>query len=564
MANNYSFSVMPSVSISRSRFERKSQHKTSFNLGDIVPIYVDEVLPGDTRSIDLAALVRMSTPIAPIMDNIHLDLFAFYCPNRLVWDHWKEFMGENSASYGIPVGSYSVPAIDSDEKTSPDIATNETNYLKGLANYFGIPKGCIYREDDSGKVQISALPFRMYYRIYNDWFRNQNIIAPVPVYTGDDDGCVVSNTIGTKVFGTDMVAPLMKASKLPDYFTKALPYAQKGDAVTIPMSLTAPVVGAFDGNGDPVHHSLGTNSYQFGFTSQPDYNVLLGLDPGSNVSALDPDQVPIKLGTINSSNLVADLSKVAGTIDQLRYAFQLQKFLWRDAAYGSRYWEILAGHFNIKASDASLQRPEFLGGHRIEINVDQVLSTAGYSNTSSTTVGAPGANSVTGQKLSLFTKSFTEHGFIFILAVARHDQTYTQGINRMWMRKSKFDYYWPEFAMLGSQEVKLDEIYYAYNADRSTLFGYQEAWSEYRYKPSIATGLLNPGVTGALDYWTLANDYGSAPSLNQTFIEQGRTALARALVTGSTGPDFIGDFFFRDIAVRPMPTYSIPGLADHH
>ena len=562
--SNFTFSKMPSVGISRSRFERTSQHKTSFNLGDIVPIYVDEVLPGDTRSIDLASVVRMSTPIAPIMDNIYLDFFAFFVPNRLVWDHWKEFMGENRTSAGIPLVSYSVPGLK--------LGGNGID-ASSLLPYLGIPAEVSGCSSSSGGVQgaglfISSLPFRGYYLIYNEWFRNQNLIAPQPVYTGDNFGVLVGDSDNA----TDLL--LCKASKLPDYFTKALPYAQKGDAVKIPMGSFAPLIG---GNGfTALGKDMRLSTAYSGSPTNPTYTDAVR-GPMRYGTRVGPDTGRVGIvsdsGTDSSSaviatNLGVNVASIAGTIDQLRYAFQLQKLLWKDAAYGSRYWELLASHFGITAPDASLQRPEYLGGKRMNINIDQVLSTAGYSNTSSTTVGAPGANSVSAFKGSIFTKSFTEHGWLYIMAVARHDQTYGQGINRMFSRKDRFDYYWPVFANLGSQEIKKKELYLQADTvsgrDPEGVFGYQEAWSEYRFKPSIASGKLNPNVANSLDFWTLSNKFTSLPTLGQTFIEQDRNNLARALVTGSTGPDFIADFYFRDIAVRPIPTFSLPGFADHH
>ena len=530
MSKEYSFSVMPSVNISRSRFARKSQHKTSFNLGQIIPIYCDEVLPGDTRSIDMASLVRMSTPIAPIMDNIYMDYFAFFVPNRLVWSHWKEFMGENSASAGIPVSSYSIPKV-----CPGGIASARRQVHQGqLEDYLGLPLGA-----DVGGV-VSALPFRGYYLIYNEWFRNQNVIAPVAIQTGDSDEVIVSNPGFVDASGGGITV-LCKAAKLSDYFTKALPYAQKGAPVSIPLGTTA-----------EVKVQLGSTA-----TSGASLPLTYGrAGVSGQIISVDADQ---------TGTLVADLSSAtAATINQLRYAFQLQKLLEKDALYGTRYWEILASHFGVSAPDASLQRPEYLGGFRQRVNIDQVLSTTGYDDTSATDLGKPGANSVTGSRNSLFTKSFVEHGYLFILAVARHDQTYSQGLNRMWTRANRYDFYFPVFANLGAQAVKLKEIYATGGSSDDNVFGYQEAWSEYRYKPSIATGLLNPNAANSLDYWTLTNKFASAPTLGQTFIEQGRDNIQRALATGSAGPDFICDFYFEDIAVRPMPMYSIPGLIDHH
>ena len=538
MSKEYSFSVMPSVSISRSRFARKSQHKTSFDLGQIIPIYVDEVLPGDTRSIDMASIVRMSTPIAPIMDNIYIDYFAFFVPNRIVWDHWKEFMGENSVSAGIPSNTYVIPYL-----TSEDNSVNFGTISYG--HYMGLPAGV---DLSSVYEKISCLPFRGLAKIYNRWFRNQNIIAPLAVQTGDTNEVLVGEfSDGYPVFATDSSSVLL-ASKLPDYFVSSLPYAQKGQAVSIPIGTTAPV---------------GIMTAQTSAQTITDLAYSIGQ---STIKASDGFK-QVQVGATGGTGLpvwVADLSNAtAATINQLRYAFQLQKFLEKDCN-GSRYWEILSNHFGIQAPDATLQDPEYLGGFRQNINIDQVLSTAGYSNTSSTTVGAPGANSVTSGKNSIFTKSFVEHGYIFILAVARHDQTYSQGINRMWTRASRYDFYFPVFANLGAQDVKVREIYAQGNATDNTLFGYQEAWAEYRYKPSISSGYLDPNVNNSLDFWTLTNKFASRPTLGQTFIEQGRGNIKRALVTGEDGPDFIADFYFRDIAVRPMPVYSIPGLIDHH
>lgn len=546
MSKEYSFSVMPSVSISRSRFARKSQHKTSFNLGQIVPIYVDEVLPGDTRSIDMASLVRMSTPIAPIMDNIYIDYFAFYVPNRLTWVHWKEFAGENNTGAGIPLVSYTIP------KCAPAAYTGNAQ-VGSYADFMGIPTGV-------GSIfdKISALPMRGLALIYNRWFRDQNLIAPLAVNTGDTSGVIVGDG-SSGIFRNS--SSILKAAKLHDYFTSSLPYAQKGSAVSLPLGTSAPIV---------------VKSTSMGSSGE---DMILGVK-GGNVSGVNLTNAGL-LGNSGDyasndawdANIYADLTTAtAATINDLRYAFQLQKLLEKDALYGTRYWELLASHFGVEAADASLQDPEYLGGFRQNVNIDQVLSTADYTNTISTKVGQPGANSVTGNKSSMFTKSFKEHGYIYILAVARHDQTYGQGVNRMWTRSGRFDFYWPVFANLGAQEVKNIEIY----AQGSTvvdgngkviddkIFSYQEAWAEYRFKPSVCTNLMNPHVTGSLNYWTLANDFGSLPTLGQTFIEQGRDNIQRALVTGSSGPDFIADFYFIDIAVRPMPMYSIPGLIDHH
>ena len=536
---NYSFSVMPSVSISRSRFERKSQHKTSFNLGNIIPVYLEEVLPGDTHSLDMAALVRMSTPIAPIMDNIYLDFFAFFVPNRLTWIHWKEFMGENSVSAGIPMTTYKIPYISNGSQIA----------VGSYGDYFGLPTG---KTNLLNNNKVSALPFRALALIYNRWFRNQNVIAPLAVDTSDANHIIVGS-VDTLAYDATKV---LKASKLPDYFTKALPYAQKGSPVSIPLGTTAPIIV------NPLVTSQATYRPLFVLANGGDPEDPIDFDVAGHVV----DSYKNNIVMNPNRSLLADLSQAtAATINELRYAFQLQKMLEKDALYGTRYWEILAAHFGVTAPDASLQDPEYLGGARMQINIDQVLSTAGYSPDNTTKVGTPGANSVSGFKGSIFTKSFVEHGYLIIVAVARHDQTYGQGVERLWTRQTREQFYLPVFANLGAQEVKLKEIYATGNLiNDDVVLGFQESWAEYRYKRSYATALLNPNAANSLDVWTLGNKFAAAPTLGQTFIEQDRNAIARALVTGSAGPDFIADFFFKDIAVRPMPVYSIPGLIDHH
>ena len=527
----FSFSTMPSVAISRSKFDRVSRHPLSFNLGQIVPLYVDEVLPGDTRKLELSTLVRMSTPIAPIMDDIEMDLFAFFVPNRLCFDHWKEVMGENNTGAGIYTGnSYVVPKVTITGGTMP---------VGSVGDHMGLP-------NVSSNYAASVLPLRAYKLIYNRWFRNQNVTAPVAV------------DISSATTYDDYTINPYIAAKKADYFTKSLPYAQKGNPVSIPLGTTAPVItGAEHGTDGGLffkpliwHNTSGSKVLG---------SADLGIDTGNTAygSAAFTGQEQIVPG-----NLVADLTNAtAATINQLRIAFQTQKLLEKDALYGTRYWELLYAHFGVQSPDASLQDPEYLGGSKFMINIDQVLQTTGYDDSASSELAQVGANSVTGWKGNLFTKSFVEHGWLMVLGVARQKhRTYGQGLNRMFARSGRYDFYFPVFANLGAQDVKNDEIF----AGTAGNFGYQEAWAEYRYKPSIVSGILNPARSGSLDYWTLAEAFAACPTLGDNFIKEDRANLSRALTTGASGPDFIADFYFKDVSVRPMPTYSIPGLIDHH
>lgn len=527
------FSTLPSVSISRSKFVRKSQHKTSLKIGEITPILLDEVLPGDTRKIDLGALIRMSTPIAPIMDNIYLDIYAFFVPNRLTWQHWKEFMGENSSGAGIYSGTaYQIPMFNTYTPGGSGLGIP----VGSIGDHFGLP---VHGADASKTSRVSCLPIRGYKLIYNRFFRDQNLIAPLTVNTGDT------------ATGADRYDSMpLKAAKFSDYFTRSLPYAQKGSPVSIPLGTKAPVYFLNDTNvSTPSNSNLTLKGSVAG--GAKGYDFYAGL-----VSSTPVD-----------GNLFADLTTAtAATINQLRFAFQYQKLLEKDSLYGTRYWEILKAHFGVVAPDASLQDPELLGHRRFAINIDQVIQTTGINQATpgSNELGETAAVSVTGFSGNIFTKSFTEHGFLHIYVVARHDQTYGQGIERMWSRSLREDYYFPVFANLGAQVVKNKEIYADGSSSDEGVFGYQESWAEYRFKPSKVTGLLNPSVANSLGYWTLARNLGSLPTLSQSFIEQSNDDLKRVLTTGSNGPDFICDFAFRDIAVRPMPMYSIPGLIDHH
>ena len=571
------FSKLPSAEISRSRFDRSSTHKTTFNAGKLVPIFVDEVLPGDTFSMDIATLVRMSTPIFPVMDNAYMDTYFFFVPNRLVWEHWKEFNGENNSTYWAQEVEYSVPTVLA---ASGD---EVSGWYKGsVADYMGIPT-------QIGNFEVNALPFRAYTLIWNEWFRDQNTMAPAEFYKDDTNRIgVLSGTgdIDNARLTAHLGGDLLPVCKYHDYFTSCLPAPQKGPAVQIPfMEGLIPVtsraavvdynqyaVGTGEEAGRPLASPLEVTTDPYNVASpftgglRADLNVVGGLRGTANASA-EP---------LFPTNLWASLSGNYGpTINELRTAFQIQKLYEKDARGGTRYTEILKMHFGVESPDARLQRPEYLGGKRIPINIDQVLQTSSTDETSPQ--GNTAAYSLTVDTDSSFTKSFTEHGFIIGLCCVRTDHTYQQGLDKMWSRKRRFDYYWPALANIGEQAVLKKEIYlqdYG-DSDETTgtnfngeAFGYQEAWAEYRYKPNRVSGAFRSNVIGTLDSWHYADYFNSDPQnfvVQEDFIAETSVNIDRTLAVQSSLEDqFIADFYFKCDCVRPMPLYSIPGLIDHH
>ena len=553
------FSLAPHVDISRSRFDRSASLKTSFNAGDVVPFFLDEVLPGDTFSVDTSKVVRMQTLLTPMMDNVYLDTYYFFVPNRLVWDHWKEFCGENTESAWIPATEYTMPQITSPSNTGWNVGT--------LADYFGIPTGV-------AGLSVSALPFRAYALIMNEWFRDQNLQDPLVVPT--DDSTVAG--VNTGIFVTDVAKggkPFI-AAKYHDYFTSALPAPQKGPDVLIPVA----EAGNYNvvGNGKALALTDGTTTgalfqrqtYGIGGVASG-----LGNVPGSSVS--DPPTYPENRlvgvptltqlgGNGENSGLIAVASgnAAAATINQLRLAFQIQKFYEQQARGGSRYTEVVRSFFGVTSPDARLQRPEYLGGNRVPININQIVQQSG-TESSGTPQGTVVGQSLTTDKHSDFTKSFTEHGLIIGVMVARYDHTYQQGLNRLWSRKDKFDFYWPVFANIGEQAIKNKEIFAQGTDKDNEVFGYQEAWAEYRYKPNMVTGEMRSAFAQSLDVWHLADDYSALPSLSDSWIREDKANIDRVLaVTSAVSNQFFADIYVKNYCTRPMPMYSVPGLIDHH
>lgn len=553
------FSLAPHVDISRSRFDRSASLKTSFNAGDVVPFFLDEVLPGDTFSVDTSKVVRMQTLLTPMMDNVYLDTYYFFVPNRLVWDHWKEFCGENTESAWIPATEYIMPQITSPANTGWNVGT--------LADYFGIPTGV-------AGLSVSALPFRAYALIMNEWFRDQNLQDPLVVPT--DDSTVAGVNTGTTVTDVAKGGKPFVASKYHDYFTSALPSPQKGPDVTIPVADGGQY--AVVGNGKALGLNFGDSTGVFNsgmsFVNRGG-SFSLGANAGDKSPTSGQSGKDTAYGIVTADQLGGNLENSglialstgnaqAATINQLRLAFQIQKFYEQQARGGSRYTEVVRSFFGVTSPDARLQRPEYLGGNRVPINVNQIVQQSG-TESSGTPQGTVVGQSLTTDKHSDFTKSFTEHGFIIGVMVARYDHTYQQGLNRLWSRKDKFDYYWPVFANIGEQAIKNKEIFAQGNDKDNEVFGYQEAWAEYRYKPNMVTGEMRSAYAQSLDVWHLADDYKQLPTLSDAWIKEDKSNLDRVLaVTSSVSNQFFADIYVKNYCTRPMPMYSVPGLIDHH
>ena len=565
------FALNPTnIDIRRSTFDRSHSLKTSFNVGDIVPFFIDEVLPGDTFNVDTSKVVRLQTLLTPVMDNIYLDTYYFFVPNRLTWSHWKQFNGENTQSAWIPQTEYEVPQITAPASGGWSIGT--------IADYLGVPTGV-------PNLSVSALPFRAYALIMNEWFRDENLSDPLVVPV--DDSTVAGVNTGTFVTDVAKGGLPYKAAKYHDYFTSCLPSPQKGPDVLIPVAEAGNY--AVVGNGKALGLSDGTNLGSFvgrGNNGSVTTPVAIGGSFGTVGSTLSswrgatenklvgvPTQAQLGNDLSNSGLIaVASGNAAAATINQLRMAFQIQKLYEKDARGGSRYIEILKSHFGVTSPDARLQRPEYLGGNRIPININQVVQQSATAS-GETAQGTVTGMSVTTDTHSDFTKSFTEHGFVIGVMVARYDHTYQQGLERFWSRKDRFDYYWPVFANIGEQAVKNKEIYAqgpakkdsAGNVIDDQVFGYQEAWADYRYKPSRVTGEMRSQYTQSLDVWHLADDYSSLPMLSDSWIREDKTNVDRVLaVTSETSNQLFADIYIKNRTTRPMPMYSIPGLIDHH
>lgn len=538
------FGNIPTKDIRRSKLKRPSRHLTSFNTGDIIPIYRDEVLPGDTVNLNESMVVRMTTPIAPVMDNAWIDTYYFFVPMRLVWDHWREFMGENNEDAWTQTVEYTVP-----KTTAP-----EGGWAKGsIASYLGA------RINTSG-VWIDSTYLRAYALIFNEWFRSENVSEPAEVSTGD------SNSTGTN--GTDYVTDIQlggmpaKAVKYADYFTRALPSPQKGPDVLLPLG---EIQGNVIGVDTPVNYGTVAENligkpitFQTGRLASSYETVVTGQN-GSEVTPLTP-MAPASTGTDNYLNIGLGIEvdgATAATINQLRQAFAIQRMAELDARGGTRYIELIANHFGVHSPDGRLQRPEYIGGKRVPINIADVVQQS--ATDAVTPQGNVAGVSKTIDNHEAFTYSATEHGIIMGLAVVRTEHTYQQGIDRILTRQKKLDFYFPALANLGEQYIKNREIFAQGTDEDEEAFGYQEAWAEYRYSTNRITGELNSDYSTPLDIWHYGDDYSELPTLSNEWLSETDANVDRTLAIQNQD-QFIADFYFDQTWVRPMPVYSVPSL----
>ena len=556
LGGNSRFSMSAQNDIQRSIFDRSSTLVTSFSAAKLIPVYVDEVLPGDTVTMDMSSLVRMATPLYPVMDNAYLDVHWFFVPNRLVWDNWKYFMGESKTAWDDET-DYQVP-FDSVASVATDAAGYHNVY-----DYFGLP---IEATSIVGAFSIpcNALFRRAYQLTWNEWYRDQNLQDPLLIDTGDTG---VSSADLDDIPSAFRVLPV---NKYKDYFTSALPQPQLGESVPI-LSQPIPVItGANDhaiardgvtGAGViPVRMVGNTGTVASG-------GVGLGVATGGLLARTTA--TVSGNGVALFSNLYADPALGVNTINDLRLAFATQRLLEKDARSGHRYREIVKAHFGTDVGDARVQVPEYLGGSHIPLNVMQVIQQSSTANEPSP-LGETGAFSKTVHRQSMFTKSFVEHGILLGLAMVRTDHSYQQGIHRMFSRKSRLDYYWPSLANIGEQPILNKEIFANGTSADNEVFGYQEAWGEYRYRPSQITGDMRQrqGILTTrndLSQWHYGDFYESVPALSDEWVQETTENIARTLAVQDTelSDQFIGQFYFRARWARPMPMYSIPGLADH-
>lgn len=532
------YSQVPHANVPRARFKRDYSLLTTINEGDLVPIYCDEVLPADTAKIDLNALMRMSTPLYPVMDNCYCDFYFFFIPARLLWEHFENLMGQNDSTFWAETTEYTTP-----KTTAPEGGWN----VGTLADYFGIPTGVT-------NLQVNSLPFRAYAKVWNEWFRDENLQQPVTM--SKTDATTAGSNTGTNLTDAEAGGLPLKVCKYKDYFTSCLPSPQKGNAVTLPMNANAKLRVFKDQELTQVIDGTGVKWKEtWTWNNQPE-----GISDKKNGTQINLTQVGSGLGQETDGWVGADLSAVQATsINELRQAIAVQHILERDARTGTRYKEYLQGAWGVTSPDARLDRSEYIGGYRLPININQVIQTSATDTTSPQ--GNTAAFSMTTMARNMATYSATEHGFILGLAAVRVDHSYQQGLSRMWTRSTRFSYYDPMLANLGEQAVLNQEIYAQGKAVDEEVFGYQEAWADYRYHINMITGEMRSTYAQTLDAWHYADKYTELPKLSNDWIKEGRQNIDRTIaVESKESHQFICNFYFDQTWTRAMPIYSLPGL----
>lgn len=549
--NERHFNQIPEMKASRTRFNRDQTILTTFDAGKLIPFYVDEVLPGDTFSVDTSAIIRMTTPKYPVMDDAFIDFYYFYCPNRILWDKFKQFMGEAESTPWMPAKEYEVPTIVVQGNISPGPIE------ESILDYMGVPTKI------NKNFEINALPIRAYIMIWNEFFRDENVENPAALKTDSvkdyyADGKIL--TLETTLQYAKTGGRCLPVNKFHDYFTSCLPYPQRGPAVTLPMTGNAMIKGFRDLKLQN-QTTLYANSFFDGETVPA--NVKSKLYSISTIGGEGQAYVNVGTGEGDLHETVylgADLASVtAATINDLRKAVAVQQYYEALARGGSRYREQVQALWDVVISDKTVQVPEYLGGGRYHVNVNQIVQTSGQQTESDTPIGETGAMSITPINESSFTKSFEEHGFVIGVCCVRHNHSYQQGLERFWSRRDRLDYYVPQFANIGEQPVKKKEIMLTGTESDEETFGYQEAWADYRMKPNRVSGKMRSNATGTLDFWHYADNYDKVPTLSQEWMEEGKTEIARTLIVQDE-PQFFGAIRVANKTTRRMPLYSVPGL----
>jgi hypothetical protein len=544
--NERHFNQVPETHVSRTRFKRDQNILTTFDAGKLVPFYVDEVLPGDTFSVDTAAIIRMTTPKYPVFDDAFIDFYYFFCPNRILWDSFKRFMGEADNKPWMPTRTYQTPKINIKGTYTDDAYKGPKE--GSVLDYMGVPTEI--NKNKTGKdTLINALPVRAYVKIWNEFFRDQNVGNPAEVKENDYDLYYYDkndeNDIEEILKSAENGGRCLPVSRYHDYFSSCLPYPQRGPEVTIALTGNAPVsTFKTEKLEEQLAHDFGAN---FNATSvkAPEETTKPGMSFNDG---------------IKNGYLGADLSGIeAATINQLRQAFAVQHYYEALARGGSRYREQVRALFGVSISDKTVQVPEYLGGGRYHVNINQIVQTSGQQTEADTPIGETGAMSVTPISESSFTKSFEEHGFVIGVMCVRHDHSYQQGLERFWSRSDRLDYYFPQFANLGEQPVKKKEIMLTGTSTDDETFGYQEAWADYRMKPNRVSGKMRSNAEGTLDFWHYADNYSTVPTLSQEWMNEGKTEIARTLIVQNE-PQFFGAIRVMNKTTRCMPLYSVPGL----